>query len=69
MGVERGGESALGALGALGALAGTVLDKLAATYLMLFVPLTDLGIVQNPMSTTAARTAGRCSCPATGPRG
>lgn len=34
---------------ALGALAGAVLDKLAATYLMLFLAMTDLGIVQNPM--------------------
>lgn len=35
--------------GAIGALAGVVLDKLAATYLMLFLVMTDLGIVQNPM--------------------
>lgn len=34
---------------ALGALAGALLDKLAATYLMLFVVLTDLGVAQNPM--------------------
>jgi hypothetical protein len=34
---------------ALGALAGSVLDRLAATYLMLFLAMTDLGIVQNPM--------------------
>lgn len=34
---------------AVGALAGAVLDKLAATYLILFLVLTDLGIVQNPM--------------------
>ena len=34
---------------AIGALAGAVLDKLAATYLMLFLVMTDLGIVQNPM--------------------
>lgn len=34
---------------ALGALAGAVLDKLGATYLMLFFPVTDLGIAQNPM--------------------
>ncbi|MGI8623700.1 MAG: hypothetical protein ACR2NB_09500 [Solirubrobacteraceae bacterium] len=33
----------------LGALAGALLDKLAATYLMLFLALTDLGIAQNPM--------------------
>ncbi|HEX5984609.1 MAG TPA: hypothetical protein VFY69_10420 [Solirubrobacterales bacterium] len=33
----------------IGALAGVVLDKLAATYLMLFLVMTDLGIVQNPM--------------------
>ena len=35
--------------GAIGALAGTVLDKLAATYLILFLVMTDLGVVQNPM--------------------
>jgi len=34
---------------ALGALAGALLDKLAATYLILFVVITDLGVVQNPM--------------------
>jgi hypothetical protein len=33
----------------IGALAGAILDKLAATYLILFLALTDLGIVQNPM--------------------
>ncbi|WP_143038714.1 hypothetical protein [Thermoleophilum album] len=33
----------------LGALSGAILDKVAATYLMLFFPLTDLGIAQNPM--------------------
>jgi len=33
----------------LGALLGAVLDKLSATYLMLFVVMTDIGIVQNPM--------------------
>ena len=35
--------------GALGALAGAVVDKLAATYLMLFLIITDVGIVQSPM--------------------
>lgn len=35
--------------GAIGALAGAVLDKLAATYLMLFLVITDLGVVQSPM--------------------
>jgi hypothetical protein len=35
--------------GAIGALAGAVLDKLAATYLMLFLVMTDVGIVQSPM--------------------
>ncbi|HEX6310893.1 MAG TPA: ABC transporter permease [Acidimicrobiia bacterium] len=34
---------------AIGALVGAVLDRLAATYLMLFVVMTDLGVVQNPM--------------------
>ena len=35
--------------GAIGALAGSVLDRLAATYLMLFLVMTDLGVVQSPM--------------------
>jgi hypothetical protein len=34
---------------AIGALAGALLDKLAATYLMLFLVMTDLGVVQSPM--------------------
>lgn len=33
----------------IGALAGALLDKLAATYLMLFLALTDIGVVQSPM--------------------
>jgi hypothetical protein len=35
--------------GAIGALIGAVLDKLAATYLMLFLVMTDVGVVQSPM--------------------
>ena len=34
---------------AIGALAGAVLDKLAATYLILFLVMTDIGVVQTPM--------------------
>jgi hypothetical protein len=34
---------------ALGALAGALLDKLAATYVMLFLVMTDIGVVQSPM--------------------
>ena len=34
---------------AIGALAGALLDKLAATYLILFLVMTDLGVVQSPM--------------------
>ena len=34
---------------AIGALAGAVLDKLAAVYLMLFLVMTDVGVVQTPM--------------------
>ena len=34
---------------AIGALFGALLDKLAATYLMLFLVMTDLGVVQTPM--------------------
>jgi hypothetical protein len=33
----------------IGALAGALLDKLAATYLILFLAMTDLGVVQSPM--------------------
>ncbi len=35
--------------GAFGALAGALLDKLAATYLILFLVMTDLGVVQSAM--------------------
>ena len=35
--------------GAIGALAGALLDRLAATYLMLFLAMSDLGVVQTPM--------------------
>jgi len=34
---------------AIGALAGALLDKLAATYLILFLVMTDVGVVQTPM--------------------
>ncbi len=34
---------------AIGALAGAVLDKLAATFLMLFLVMIDIGVVQTPM--------------------
>jgi hypothetical protein len=33
----------------IGALAGALLDQLGATYLMLFLVMTDLGVVQSPM--------------------
>ena len=35
--------------GSLGTLAGAAMSNLAATYLMLFLVMTDLGIVSNPM--------------------
>lgn len=35
--------------GAIGALAGALLDKLAATYLILFLLMADLSVVQTPM--------------------
>jgi hypothetical protein len=35
--------------GAIGAIAGALLDKLPATYLILFLIMTDLGVVQSPM--------------------
>jgi hypothetical protein len=44
--------------GSIGALAGAVLDRLAATYLILFLALADLGIVQNPMFGTPHGGAG-----------
>jgi hypothetical protein len=34
---------------AIGTLAGAVLDRLAATYLILFLVMTDIGVVQDPM--------------------
>ena len=34
---------------AIGALIGALLDKLPATYLILFLVMTDLGVVQSPM--------------------
>lgn len=34
---------------AIGALAGALLDRLAATYMILFLIMTDLGVVQSPM--------------------
>jgi ABC-type Na+ efflux pump permease subunit len=34
---------------AIGALAGAVFDRLAATYLMLFLVMVDVGVVQTPM--------------------
>lgn len=34
---------------AIGALVGALLDKLAATYLILFVVMSDVGVVQSPM--------------------
>jgi hypothetical protein len=34
---------------AIGALVGTLLDKLPATYLILFLIMTDFGVVQSPM--------------------
>lgn len=39
--------------GGLGALVGAVLDKLAATYLILFLVLSDVGVVQSPMFHTS----------------
>jgi hypothetical protein len=35
--------------GAIGALAGALLDRLAATYLILFLAMSDFGVVQTPM--------------------
>lgn len=35
--------------GAIGALTGAVLDRLAATYFVLFLVMTDVGVLQSPM--------------------
>ena len=52
---------------ALGALVGAVLDKLGATYLMLFVVMTDVGIVQNPMFGDGTPARGAALLPGYGP--
>jgi hypothetical protein len=51
----------------LGALAGALLEKLGATYLMLFVAFTDLGIAQNPMFGTGSPRAWATFLPGYGP--
>lgn len=52
---------------ALGALAGALLDKLSATYLMLFFALTDFGIAQNPMFGTGTPRGWAMFLPGYGP--
>jgi len=52
---------------ALGALAGAPLDKLAATYFLLSLALTDLGISQNPMVGTGAARSWATVLPGYGP--
>ena len=51
----------------LGALAGAVLDKLAATYLMLFLAMTDVGLVQTPMFGDGTPDGWGALLPAYGP--
>jgi hypothetical protein len=53
--------------GALGALLGALLDRLAATYLILFAVLTDVGIVQNPMFGDGTPAGWAAALPAYGP--
>lgn len=53
--------------GAIGALAGAVLAKLGATYLILFLVMTDLGIVQNPMFGDGSPAAWGALLPSYGP--
>ena len=43
-----------------------MLDKLAATYLMLFLVMTDIGVVQNPMFGDGTGRVG-CGLPGYGP--
>jgi hypothetical protein len=52
---------------AIGALVGAILEKLAATYLILFVVLTDIGIVQNPMFGNGTPGRWAALLPAYGP--
>lgn len=52
---------------AIGALAGAILGKLASTYLMLFVIMTDLGIAQNPMFGDGTPQAWAVLLPGYGP--
>ena len=51
----------------LGALLGAVLSRLAATYLILFLVMTDLGIVQNPMFGTGTPGKWAVLLPGYGP--
>jgi hypothetical protein len=53
--------------GGIGALAGAMLDKVAATYLVLFMVMTDLGIVQNPMFGDGTPDAWAALLPGYGP--
>lgn len=52
---------------AIGALVGALLEKLAATYLILFLVMTDIGIVQNPMFGTGTPGRWAVLLPAYGP--
>jgi hypothetical protein len=52
---------------AIGALAGAFLDKLAATYLILFLVMADLGVVQNPLFGDGAPDGWAVILPAYGP--
>lgn len=45
------------AYGAIGALAGVILDRLSGVYLLLFAPLVDLFLFQNPLATEAPELA------------
>ena len=51
----------------LGALAGAALDRLGATYLMLFGAMLDIGIVQNPMFGSGKPPGWGVVLPAYGP--
>lgn len=53
--------------GGLGALAGALLGRLGGTYLMLFLPMIDLGIAQSPMFGDAAPGGWAVLLPGYGP--
>lgn len=53
--------------GAIGALAGALVGRLGAAYLMFFLPMMDIGVAQNPMFFDGAPQAWATVLPGYGP--